>query len=126
MTKMEDDRNGRQPKWKATQPKPNPNPTPAQPIVKIECGSANPACFRLFTANIQSRTLDQTLDQTLVPGVFPFIKINIKRLFKPVNFKRKLQSTFQGRIFMSLNLGQLIKLFMTVIISYFKIERSTA
>ena len=51
-TKMEDNQNRRRPNWKVTQPKPNPNPAPTQPqpqpIVKIECGSANPACSILY------------------------------------------------------------------------------
>ena len=29
------------------QPNPIPNPTPTEPIVKLECGSANPACFSI-------------------------------------------------------------------------------
>ena len=40
----------------SSQPQPNLNPTSTQPIVKLECGSANPACFSLFfTASVWSR-----------------------------------------------------------------------
>ena len=33
------------PNWPRPQPNRNPNPTTTQPIVELECGSANPACL---------------------------------------------------------------------------------